>query len=329
MRKKRQKIIIGVGIILVVLGIIIGASYALWTTTPYQESVNKIASDCLKIKLTGKNEIQLEKAYPIRDSEVKELVPYEFTIENTCNLEIKYQVNLEIMDGNRISSELIGVSINNGGKKLLNTYEEVEPTYSKSDYQAVESRNLVKGKRLKGKERITYALKLWLDQSVTLEDDVINKEFIAKVSVVGEITPELDTMVARAGSTSTEQFWAHSETITKVIFQNELKEIPNAIETYDLGTTNPEAIKGYLVVNEDGETHTLYLQGKNGIEANANSNHLFFNFTQLTEIENLEYLDTSQVTNMSHMFASCNNLTELNLSNFDTRNVIDMSSMFY
>ena len=192
MQKKSKKIVMSVGIILAILGIVIGASYALWTTTAYQESVNKIASDCLKIKLTGKNEIQLEKAYPIRDSEVKELVPYEFTIENTCNLEIKYQVNLEIMDGNRISSELIGVSINNSGKKLLNTYEEIEPTYNKNDYQAVEGRNLVKTKKLKGKESVTYTLKLWLDQSVTLEDDIINKEFIAKVSVVGELAPELE-----------------------------------------------------------------------------------------------------------------------------------------
>ena len=135
-------------------------------------------------------------------------------------------------------------------------------------------------------------------------------------------------MIARENYTGNELFWAHSETITKVIFQNELKEISNALETYDLGATNPEAIKGYLVVNEDGETHTLYLQGKNGIEASPNSKYLFFNFSILESIEGLEYLDTSEVTDMFSMFQNCTSLTNLDISGFDTRKVTNMSRMF-
>lgn len=40
-------------------------------------------------------------------------------------------------------------------------------------------------------------------------------------------------------------------------------------------------------------------------------------------------LDTSHVTNMSHMFESCKKVTSLDLSCFDTSNVTDMSYMFY
>ena len=42
----------------------------------------------------------------------------------------------------------------------------------------------------------------------------------------------------------------------------------------------------------------------------------------------LSNFDTSQVMNMSHMFHSMSNLTALNLSNFDTSQVTDMNNMF-
>ena len=48
----------------------------------------------------------------------------------------------------------------------------------------------------------------------------------------------------------------------------------------------------------------------------------------LTEIENLDYLDTSEVTSMSSMFYECSGLTSLDLSSFVTSNVKDMSHMF-
>ena len=55
----------------------------------------------------------------------------------------------------------------------------------------------------------------------------------------------------------------------------------------------------------------------------------FRGMTNLTSITGLEYLNTSQVTNMAMMFDSCNGLTMLDLSGFNTANVTNMSSMFY
>ena len=48
----------------------------------------------------------------------------------------------------------------------------------------------------------------------------------------------------------------------------------------------------------------------------------------LTEL-NLSNFDTSRVTNMSYMFMMCYGLTELNLSHFDTSVVRNMGMMFY
>lgn len=49
----------------------------------------------------------------------------------------------------------------------------------------------------------------------------------------------------------------------------------------------------------------------------------------ITEIEGLEKMDTSNITDMSSMFAFCQGLSNLNLSNFDTSNVTNMSKMLY
>ena len=48
----------------------------------------------------------------------------------------------------------------------------------------------------------------------------------------------------------------------------------------------------------------------------------------LKTIENLQYLNTSEVIQMNSMFKGCNNLTELDLSNFNTAKVTDMNNMF-
>lgn len=87
--------------------------------------------------------------------------------------------------------------------------------------------------------------------------------------------------------------------------------------------------------------------------ARPTSTRLWFASLNVSEIKGLEYINTSEttdmfamfkgcaaknldishfdtrkVTDMNTMFAGCSSLTELDLSNFDTRNVTNMTSMF-
>ena len=63
--------------------------------------------------------------------------------------------------------------------------------------------------------------------------------------------------------------------------------------------------------------------------ARPTSCHYWFcNFTNLTTIEGIEYLNTENVTNMNSMFDRCSALTSLDLTNFNTAKVSDMSYMF-
>ena len=67
---------------------------------------------------------------------------------------------------------------------------------------------------------------------------------------------------------------------------------------------------------------------------NADSSLMFYLWYGEQKIKNFLELDlsgfnTSNVTNMSQMFARMSNLTTLDLSNFDTSQVTDMSGMFF
>jgi len=60
-----------------------------------------------------------------------------------------------------------------------------------------------------------------------------------------------------------------------------------------------------------------------------NMSHMFMYCESLTSLEFLKDLNTSKVTDMSYMFAHCKNLTTISLPNsFDTSNVRDMAYMF-
>ena len=54
----------------------------------------------------------------------------------------------------------------------------------------------------------------------------------------------------------------------------------------------------------------------------------FCHYRALKQIEGLEYLNTSEVKDMSSMFWGCSALTSLDLKNFNTQNVTSMSLMF-
>ncbi|EOS7898162.1 BspA family leucine-rich repeat surface protein [Enterococcus hirae] len=89
---------------------------------------------------------------------------------------------------------------------------------------------------------------------------------------------------------------------------------------WNSGTVDLEAIK------------KIVLSGK--VVAPENSNYLFStstggkDLTNVTEIEGLSQLDTSNVTDMSKMFKGMSSITSLDVSGFDTSKVTNMQHMF-
>ncbi len=91
---------------------------------------------------------------------------------------------------------------------------------------------------------------------------------------------------------------------------------------------------GSIVMYSKDENHNnmleLYIGQDGGVVANPNSKNLFSSFVNVKEINGLENLDTSNVTNMNSMFKLCWwNLKKLDLSKWDTSKVTSMHEMFF
>ncbi len=101
------------------------------------------------------------------------------------------------------------------------------------------------------------------------------------------------------------------------------------------GTTGELKIQGGTITNTGtfgavnrSSVRRIVFEGDVNVSGSMSLSSLFWSFPNLVAIQNLEKLNTSAVTNMSHMFSMSPNLTSLDLSSFDTSSVTDMSSMF-
>ena len=132
------------------------------------------------------------------------------------------------------------------------------------------------------------------------------------------------------------------------IFNTKLKSLEtatNKIERFKKSAVAPAASMNAVNVEDvdsdyeiklwlDPTDKTAYYYAEpEKVYLNANSSKMFYSASYGQDIKNileidLSNFDTSMVMDMSNMFYSMSKLTTLNLSNFDTSNVISMSDMF-
>ena len=178
LKENKKAIII---LILLLFSICIGVSYAYWRLVLRQNSENRVASSCLSIELIDESSaIKMENAYPIIDEEGMKTTPYTFTIRNTCDTFISYEVSLGMLETTTLNSQYVAAVLDYNEINTLNNYEETTIDGYK------EGRILQKGSLSQGDE-VTYNLRLWLDEDVTTSDPVFNTTFQANVVVTATI----------------------------------------------------------------------------------------------------------------------------------------------
>ena len=142
---------------------------------------------------------------------------------------------------------------------------------------------------------------------------------------VQKVLPE----VMEISSSTSDAIWGYKEDITKVVIQDSMNEMDTAAYSFDISAEENGSVMAYLVENsEPSGTYTAYIQGDGGFALGANGNNFFRGFSQLATIEGLEYLDTSNATELESFFRDCVNLESVNLSNFDTSKVTTFYNMF-
>lgn len=117
--------------------------------------------------------------------------------------------------------------------------------------------------------------------------------------------------------------------VYSVTFVNHTNMPSSKAVYWDASNAGDGSVQGWAV-KHDGTSYYDVYYGCNGSYPSlpAKSYNLFAGFTHMTVINNLDKVDTSNVTEMAGMFERCNALTELNLSNFKTSKVVTMYNMF-
>lgn len=180
---KNKKIILIILSIFIVLGLFLGVSYAYYIKSINQEESNVVKTKCLNFSLTNeKNDIMLDEQYPIPDSEGRKLTPYQFTITNTCEQFISYNVNLESLEATTMDSSAIKVMINNEAPVNLSTLESTSVSIDTSK----DSKILATGS-LGSNDSVDYALRLWMDYGDNVDTSSMNKVFESKVVVTATV----------------------------------------------------------------------------------------------------------------------------------------------
>ena len=193
------------------------------------------------------------------------------------------------------------------------------------------------GDTLKAHETTTFNVTVTYNRDVTTQPDNLTSDLTITLNYVqagttdtGEVLPT-ETNLMRSYSDGSQADYhndAYREKITSIEFLNN-KNIPSeAVQSWDVSERQDESVMAWIINDQENEGfYKLYIGGDGGVVANPTSSNLFNTFTQVKTI-NLTYFDTSNVINMSNMFINCYALSELDLSNFNTSKVTTMQCMF-
>ena len=157
----------------------IGVSYGLWQMSWAQETTNTITAKCFNNTFTDGDAINTDGMEPTTDEEGMTLDPYTFKLENTCEINVAYQVNIEILSTSTLSEEHVRLSYHTTNYiETISNYEEVDPTLG----NAYKSYKIAEGVLGTG-ESIERSIRLWLDEATSIAEGQ-SKTFQAKITII-------------------------------------------------------------------------------------------------------------------------------------------------
>ena len=131
----------------------------------------------------------------------------------------------------------------------------------------------------------------------------------------------------RAQAQTREAYVAQSADKTTLTFYYDALRATRTGKSWGIEETKVPAWAGEFEVAESTTTRVVFDASFRDFRPTTTV-RWFYNYHALKQIEGFEYLNTSEVKDMSWMFYGCSGLTSLDSSRFNTQNVTDMSHMF-
>ena len=278
--KKGKIILLTIVGICLIISLVLGISYSLWTLRVTQTDSNSVVADCFNITFTESNNILLQNTFPLYDEDGKKLEPYTFTVKNNCSSYADYEVQLEILNTSTLDEQYLKIMVDDNDPVLMNTLEVGEPKESNTKI----AYTLDKGFIDKNEEK-TYNLRVWLADFVTTETDgVQNSKWSAKVTLKAsyrnneptycELNPDIATCkILAKGETNELKYdnttdnnlrYVGADPNNYVSFNNELWRIIGVMNNIDDGTGKKET-RLKLIRNESIGEYSWDNKGINGV----------------------------------------------------------------
>ena len=133
-------------------------------------------------------------------------------------------------------------------------------------------------------------------------------------------------MMCALGAAAAEAYANYTSSNTTLTFYYDNYRSSRTGTTYDLNTLNNSP--GWYTDGTNASVTKVVFNSSFADARPTTTYFWFYRMENLQSITGLSYLNTSEVTNMSYMFASCTNLTSLDLSSFNTSKVTKANGIF-
>ena len=133
-------------------------------------------------------------------------------------------------------------------------------------------------------------------------------------------------MMCALGAIAAEAYACYTSSNTTLTFYYDNQRSSRTGTTYDLNTDENDT--GWDTDGTNADVTKVVFDPSFASARPTSTYHWFAEMYDLTSIEGMQYLNTSEVTNMASMFWECGALPAVDVSGFDTRKVTDMSAMF-
>ncbi len=351
MNNKKQ-LLLTIGLVLVLVLMIVGISYAAFKFVGEGNKPNTITTGAITMEYEeSTNTISMTGALPTTDTTGKVRLTkgeyFDFTIKSSIqgNANINWEIAAEDITPSS-AKKMAGKNIKLYLTKLNGDKEE--EVMAPKVYNASTSANTKTGRpsgvmslatgTMSTSETTNYRLRMYVDEDYNPQGDGGGLSFSVKINAYGKVKEaptgsKMKAYMTQAdlGKAPPEMDFhtnAYRSKITAITTKNDNVVPATATESWDISEAGDGSVMAY--VEDDGSGNSTYkvtIGGKGGIIANESMICYFGGFEKMTSID-LSALDTSEVTNMIEMFTLCSSLTSLDLSKFDTSQVTDMGTMF-
>ena len=355
MNNKKQ-LIVSIGLVLVLVLMIVGISYAAFKFVGLGQRENTITTGAITMEYTeSTNTISMSGALPTTDATGKVRLTegeyFDFTIKSNIqgNANINWEIAAEDITPSS-AKKMAGKNIKLYLTKLDSAGAETQVMAPKV-FTVKTSENTKTGRpsgmmslatgTMSTSETTKYRLRMYVDESYNPQGDGGGLSFSIKINAYGKVKEaptgsKMKAYVTQA-DLNKENFTlpqadfhtdAYRSKITSITTKKDNIVPATAVESWDISEAQEDSVMAY--VEDDGSgnsTYKLTIGGKGGIIANESMIGYFSGFNNMASID-LSALDTSQVTDMMSMFSGCSSLTSLDVSNFNTSNVTNMKTMF-